>query len=139
MQGTKATPLWLRVVPWGIAYALIGLVTAALSRHAGSGEMQQVWRLLAWALSLGVFAACFFDERSRASGAPATTALRAALSVALGGFVLAAAATVHTLSLGRARVGPQLVALVAWPVLLAIPAFLVALAAAAVLRGKRTA
>ena len=56
--------------------------------------------------------------------------MRAASAVALGGFLLAAAASVHALAAGRARVGPQLVALVAWPLLLAVPAFLVAWAAA---------
>jgi hypothetical protein len=86
-----------------------------------------------------VFAACFASERSRAGGAPVRTALRAALPVALGAFVLAAAATVHALSLGRARVGSQLIALAAWPALVAVPAFLVALVAAAVLRPRRSA
>ena len=127
---------WLRVVLWGLAYAVIGLVTAALSRGAPSGEMKQIWRLAAWALSLGVFAASFGDERSRSGGAPATTALRAALPVALGGFLLAAVATVHSMNVGAGRLVAHLIALLAWPVLLFVPAFLVAWAAAAVLARK---
>ena len=129
--------LWLRVVLWGLAYAGIGVVTAALSRGASSGEMRQIWRLAAWALSLGVFAASFGDERSRSGGAPATTALRAALPVALGGFLLAVWATVHAMSTGAGRFAAHLIALVAWPLLLFVPAFLVAWAAAAVLGRKR--
>lgn len=130
--------LWVRVVAWGIAYFVIGIVTAALSRNPVTGQVRHVWRLAAWALSLGVFAASFGDERSRAGGAPATTALRAALPVALGGFFLAVAATVHSLSSGADRLAAHILALVAWPAMLGVASFLVAWAAAAVLsRMKR--
>jgi len=133
--GTARTRAWPRIVAWGLAYFVIGTVTAALAR----GHGVHAWRLAAWLLSAVAFAAQIWFERIGAGAVPTKTALRAALAVALGGFLLAAWATVHALSGGRARVGAQLVALVAWPVLLAIPAFLAALAAAAVLRGKRTA
>jgi len=133
----KTTPVWVRIALLGVAYFVIGMVTAALAR--GSHAAVAAWRLTAWALSAVVYAAQIWFEVRRSGAAPVGSAVRAAAAVALGGFLLAVAATVHALSLGRARVGPQLVALVAWPVLLAIPAFLVALAAAAVLRPRRTA
>ncbi len=128
--------VWPRIVGLGIAYFVIGTVTAALSRGAPSHELQLVWRWVAWLLSAVVFAAHIWYERYRAGGAPVRTAQRNALAVAVGGFLLAVAATVHTLSLGRARVAPQLIALVVWPVLLAVPAFLVSWAAAAFLPRK---
>jgi len=121
---------WPRVALLGLGYFVIGIATAALSRHAGSSQMKQAWRLAAWALSAVLFAAQILYERIRLGGAAASTALRAALAVAVGGFLLAVAASVHALAGGRARVGPQLVALVAWPVLLAVPAFLIAWAVA---------
>ncbi|MGA2384364.1 MAG: hypothetical protein ABSG61_13115 [Gemmatimonadales bacterium] len=130
--------LWLRVVLWGLAYSVIGVVTAALSRGAPSGEMKQIWRLAAWALSLGVFAASFGDERSRSGGAPPATALRAALPVALGGFLLAVWATVHSMSTGAGRLAAHVIALVAWPAMLGVASFLVGWAAAAVLARKKT-
>jgi len=131
----KARGTWLRIVLWGLAYAVIGFVTAALARDAATGQVRLVWRWAAWLLSAVVFAAQILPERSRGPS-PAWTAWRAALAVAVGGFLLAVSATVHALSAGRARPVPQLIALVAWPVLLAIPAFLVAWAVAAVLARK---
>ncbi|HUK62727.1 MAG TPA: hypothetical protein VLV15_05315, partial [Dongiaceae bacterium] len=75
-------------------------------------------------------------ERSRAGGAPGKTALHTALGVAVGGFLLAAAATVHALSVGTGRLGAYGIALVAWPVLVGVPAFLVAWAVATALRPR---
>lgn len=124
---------WPRVVLWGVAYFVIGIGTAALARGAEAGQMQKVWRLAAWLLSAVAFAAHIWYERYRAGGPPVKTALPNALAVALGGFLLAAAATVHSLSAGVGRLGAYAVALVAWPVLVGVPAFLVALAAAALL------
>lgn len=126
---------WLRIVLWGLGYFVIGFVTAALSR--GAGPMHQAWRWAAWLLSAAAFAAQIWYEQRRLAGPAARAALRAALAVAVGGFLLAVAATVHALSAGRAHVGAQLVALVAWPLLLAVPAFLVAWAAAATLAARK--
>ena len=116
----------------GLAYFVIGVVTVAISRHVASSGLRPT-RLAYWGISAFIFAAHIWYEARRAGGAPARTALRNALAVALGGFLLAVVATVHALSAGRARVCPQLVALVAWPVLLFVPAFLVAWAASAAL------
>ena len=138
MQPEWRSRAWPRIVLWGLAYFVIGLVTAALSRGAGSGPMHQVWRWAAWLLSAIAFAAQIWYEQVRLGGPAARTALRAALAVALGGFLLAVAATVHALSLGRARIAPQLIALVAWPAMLGVASFLVAWAAAAVLARKKS-
>jgi hypothetical protein len=138
--GTEApvSRRWLRAaLLCGIAYVLIGLVTAALARGAGSGQMRQVWRLAAWLVSAALFAAQIWYERFQLGSAPRRTAGHAALAVALGGFVLAAAAAAHSLGAGSGRLGAHIIALVAWPVLLAVPAFLVAWAAAAALALKR--
>jgi hypothetical protein len=127
--------LWLRVVLWGLVYAVIGLATAALARDAATGQVRLLWRWTAWLLSAVVFAAQILPERSRGQS-PAWVAWRAALAVAMGGFLLAVAATVHSMSAGAGRLAAHLVALVAWPVLLAVPAFLVAWAAATALGRK---
>jgi hypothetical protein len=56
--------------------------------------------------------------------------MHTAFGVAIGGFLLAVAATVHAITVGsNTPLGRYLVALVAWPIFTAVPAFLVALAA----------
>lgn len=121
----KAARAWRGIVLLGLAYFVIGFVTAALSRDAGTGHVRLVWRWAAWLLSAVVFAAQIIYERSRGRS-PAGGAWHAALAVAVGGFLLAAWATVHSLSVGAGRLGAHIFALVAWPVLLGVPAFLVA-------------
>jgi hypothetical protein len=121
----------------GIAYFLIGISTAALSRGAASGRMGHLWRLAAWALSAVVFAAHIWHERRSRGAAPAPAAWHAALAVALGGFLLAAASAARAFSAGTGRPGAYGLALVAWPVLVGVPAFVVALLAAFILRKGR--
>jgi len=113
------------IVLTGFAYAAIGLGFSALARQSGPR-----WRFAAWAISAAVFGAHIAYEHIRLRTAARRTALSAALGVALGGLGLAAAATLR--QMGSAGFRPGLViALVAWPLLLGIPAFLVALAATA--------
>jgi hypothetical protein len=121
----------------GLAYFLIGVSTAALSRGAASGRMGHLWRLAAWLLSAIVFAAHIWYESRRRDAPPKPTAWHAALAVALGGFLLAAASAAHALSAGTGRLGAYGIALVAWPVLVGVPAFLVALVAGFALRRGR--
>jgi hypothetical protein len=59
------------------------------------------------------------------------------LAVALGAFGLAAAATVRALLSGTGNMRLHAIALVAWPMLTAVPAFLVAIAVAAVLARRK--
>ena len=132
----QAGRAWPRILAAGLGYFAIGFLTVAISRHVARSGLRPV-RLASWALSALVFGAHIWYEARRAGGVPARTALRNALAVAVGGFLLAVVATVHALSAGSARVVPQLLALVAWPVLLGMPAFLVAWGAAATLGGKR--
>ena len=127
---------WPRIVLVGVGYFAIGFVTAALSRGAGAGPMHLGWRWVAWLLSAAAFAAQIWYDRVRLGAPAARAALRAAEAVAVGGFLLAAAATVHSMSTGADRLAAHLIALVAWPGLLFVPAFLVAWALAAVLARK---
>jgi len=114
-----------------IAYVAIGVVFAALARSAG-GEQVRLWRLAAWVASAAVAAAQIGYEHYRIGSSPRPTALHAAGAVALGAFGLALAANIHSLLAASGQRAP-LLALVAWPVITAVPAFLGALAVAAVL------
>ena len=122
---------WVRALLLvAVAYAAIGIVFARLAVDANH---VRVWRLAAWLVSAVVAAAHIWYEQYRLGSAPRPTALHAAGAVALGAFGLALAANVHWLFAGTHGQRPPLLALPVWPVVTALPAFLAALAIAAVL------
>lgn len=130
------TPTFSAPTPWvraalllAVVYAFVGIVFAVPATHV------QAWRLAAWGVSVVAYAAHIAYERFRLRDSPATAAVHVALAVALGAFGLAVGANVHSLATGS---GSQhrpllLLALAIWPVITALPAFVVALAASAVL------
>src|SRR5438552_3587861 len=122
--------LWVRaMILVAVAYVAIGIVFAALAADANHVRL---WRLAAWLASAAVAAAHIGYEHYLRSS-PRPTALHAAGAVALGAFGLALAANIHWLVAGTHGQRPPLLALPVWPVVTALPAFLAALAIAAVL------
>lgn len=111
------------VILLGVGYALVGIVFAVPASHA------QAWRWAAWLVSGVGYAAHIAYERVRLHYAPGLAALHVACAVALGAFGLAVGANIHSLSTGSTGQHQQLLllSLVIWPVMTAIPAFLVAL------------
>ena len=136
---------WLRAVLLvGVVYLVVGVTFATLAGRSGSGQMRGVWRLVAWVVSAAAFAAHIGYEHFRLRHPPRRTALHAALAAALGAFGLAVAANVHRYSAASndQRSFGLTLALVAWPALCGLPAFVVALAAAsglALVRRRRLA
>jgi hypothetical protein len=126
---------------WAWIAAIVGAVYAAIGlwfpNPASPSEQQFAWRLAAWIVSGVVFAGHIAWEQLGSRSPVRATALRAALAAALGAFLLAAVAAVRAWVHGSERLVLHAIALVAWPLLVAIPAFLVALAAAAVLARVR--
>jgi len=114
------------------SYVVIGVVFAALAKPADANHVR-MWRLAAWLASAALAAAHIGYEHYRLGASPRTTALHAAGAVALGAFGLALAANVHWLAAGSPGQRAPLLALPIWPVVTAPPAFLGALAAAALL------
>jgi hypothetical protein len=114
----------LRVVLLGAAYALIGIVFAVPATHV------YAWRRAAWVVSALLYTAHIAYERFRLQNSPGSAALHVACAVALGAFALAIGANIHSLFSGSAHQHRQLLVLSLgiWPVMLALPAFLVALA-----------
>jgi hypothetical protein len=106
----------------GLAYAGIGVAFAWPTTHI------QMWRLGAWVLSAGLYGAHILYERIGLRNAPRSAAQQVGSAVALGAFGLAAAANIHSLSVGAS--GRQrsllLIALVVWPIITGVPAFLLA-------------
>jgi lysylphosphatidylglycerol synthetase-like protein (DUF2156 family) len=123
-MGESPRKSWVRtVVLLGIGYALVGIVFAVPTTHV------QAWRLAAWAVSAVGYATHIAYERFRLQNSPGSAALHVAFAVALGAFGLAVGANIHSLSTGSANQHRQLLllSLGIWPVITAIPAFLVAL------------
>lgn len=131
----NATPRqrWLSVaIVIGILYGVVGIVFALPANDA------RVWRLAAWAVSGALYAIHIGLENFRYGNRALAAASHIAAAVAVGGFVLASAATIHRL----ATISPTpywkfLVALVAWPLITATPAFVAALLMSMVLERLR--
>ena len=113
----------------GVVYAFVGIVFAMPASHV------KVWRLAAWVVSAFAYMAHICYERFRLRNSPRSAALHVALAVALASFGLAVGANIHSLSVGSTSEHRRLLllALALWPILTALPAFLVALGASWVL------
>jgi hypothetical protein len=119
---------WVRAsLLFGVAYFVIGRVFTLPANNV------HAWRLAAWALSGVAYAAHIGYEHFRLRNSPRSTALHAAVAVAIGALALAVAGMIHSLSTTAAIRPAWLVALVVWPAVTAVPAFLGALVAAAML------
>jgi len=129
-MGESPRRSWVRMaLLLGIGYALVGILFAVPAAHV------QAWRLAAWAVSAIGYAAHIAYERFRLRNAPGPAALHVAFAVALGAFGLAVGANIHSLSSGSTSQHRQLLllALGIWPVMTALPAYLVAFGTSAVL------
>jgi hypothetical protein len=125
---TPGRNAWVRAALLaGVAYFSIGRGFALPSSHV------REWRLAAWLVSGVVYAAHIAYEHFRLRDSPRLTALRVAMGVAIGGFTLAVAAMMHSLSNASAIRPAWLLALVLWPAFTALPAFVGALVAGIVL------
>ena len=138
---TAGNERWLpRAALIGLVYLVVGITFAALSHASGTSQMRVAWRLGAWLASAAVFSAHTFYEHARRRHTPPTAAFHVALAVALGALALAVAADARAHWAASSQPRPlATAALVVWPVVSAVPAFLVALAIAAVLARRRRA
>ncbi len=105
----------------GIGYAIVGIAFAIPATHV------QAWRLAAWVASAIGYGAHIAHECLVLAHSPGRAAAHVAAGVALGAFGLAVGANLHALSAGAtAHRHLLLLALGIWPIMTAIPAFLVA-------------
>ncbi len=120
----------------GGVYLAVGFTSAVLARAAASDQMRFIWRSSAFIISGVVFAAHIAHEHFRLGSRARPAAWHASGAVALGAFSLALAANIHDLGSASGYRPRMLIALVAWPLLTAVPAFVVALVVTAVLGVK---
>jgi len=111
----------------GAVYLLVGRVSTLPEDNVG------MWRITAWAISAALFTAHFWYEHFRLRTAYRPAALHIAAAVAIGAFGLAVAGMIRSLSTAGTLRPVWLLALVLWPAITAVPAFLVALAGGAIL------
>jgi len=129
---------WLStVILVGVLYFAIGIASIALAGAAASNQMQFFWRLFAFVISAVVFASHIAHEHFRLRNTERSTAWHGAVAVAFGAFALALKANIHDLGSASGYRPRMLVALVAWPLLTAVPAFIIALVVAAGLTLRR--
>ena len=123
---------WVRAaLLLGGVYFLIGRVFALPADHV------QAWRLAAWMVSGGAYAAHIWYEHFKLRNSPRLTAVHVAVAVAIGAFALAVAGMIHSLSTASTIRPAWLLALVLWPAFTAVPVFIGALVAGAVLSRLR--
>jgi hypothetical protein len=129
MVATVRQPWFWVVILVGVIYALVGIIFALPAGHV------RIWRLAAWVASGVVYAIHVGYEGLRFRNSSVQVALHVASAAALGGFGLALAAVMHSLSAATTRHHQQLllVALGAWPIITGVPAFLVGLVASGLL------
>jgi hypothetical protein len=123
---------WFRaVILLGAVYAVFGIAFAAFAGSAGSNSMRETWNRLGFLASAVAFVIHIGYEHFRLRNSPLTTASHVSIAVALGAFALALSANVHGYRVGSSNQRLLAFALIAWPAITAIPAFVVALVAAA--------
>jgi hypothetical protein len=110
------------VILTGIAYALVGVVFALPTTHL------RTWRFSAWGVSAAIYAAHVAHEHFKLKQTPRSGSLHVGLAAGLGAFGLAVSANIHALIVTSSHQQHMLllIALVAWPVVVFVPAYLVA-------------
>lgn len=112
----------------GALYLTIGIGFARLSAPSVF-----FWRRMAWIVSAMVYAAHIGYERFRAGSSQQETALHVAVGAGIGALGLAASAVTHSWLTGLGNMRLLRFALVVWPLMTGVAAYLVALASTAVL------
>lgn len=118
---------WISSLLISFLYPAIGIVSAMLAGAAASGQMRFIWRLSAFVGSAAVLAVHTAYERVRLRSTARLTAWHTSAAVALGAFWLALIANVHDLGSAAGYRPKMLIALAAWPLITAVPAFFAAL------------
>lgn len=115
---------------FGMVYLAVGV---AFPNPPASDKTQFIWRLGAWLTAALAFAIHIGLEHFGFRNSPSRTALHVSAAVSLGAFALAVAANIHAFRTGAGNQRLLVLALVIWPIIAGVPAFMVALFAAAVL------
>lgn len=118
----------VRIILIGVVYAVVGIAFGELANLASSEQVRFTWRLGAWIASATVYGAHIWYEHFRLNYSPRETSLNAGMAVGIGALLLAVAALAHALTVpAHAPFRLHLLAIVLWPIIASVPAFVVAL------------
>jgi hypothetical protein len=118
----------------GVIYCLDGIVFGMFAGWSKSHTMAIVWRLASWLTCAVLFAVHIWYEHYRFSNSPRKTALHTSSAAGIGAFGLAVAANIHAQFVSSANQILLALSLVIWPILTALPAFIVALVITSILQ-----
>ncbi len=111
-----------------VVYFVAGILFGTLAGQAASHQVLVAWRWTAWVVSAAAFGAHIAYEQVRLRSSPRITALHVSSAAGLGAFALAVAANVHAQIASAHQHSLALaLSLAIWPVITALPAFVVAL------------
>ena len=123
------------VQPWlkaallaAVLYPAVGIGFAFLDSYAEPSRIR-FWRLTAWLVSAIVFSAHLVYEQ-RWNPSPLRTASHTSMAVALGAFILACWILAHARVINASQGPLAPLALILFPLLTGLPAFVIALVAA---------
>ena len=111
---------------FAIAYPVVGVAFAVPANATATHGIRFGWRLAAWLVSAAIFATHIWYERAR-DRKPLLSALHVAIAVATGALLLAVWINVRR---------PAPLALVLFPLVTGVPAFVVAFVAAIVIKRR---
>jgi len=121
----------------GAVYFVFGVAFAAFASWSASNSMRVTWNRLGFLASAVAFGVHIAYEHFRLRNSALITASHVSIAVGLGAFALAVNANIHGHRVGTGNQRLLAFALVAWPVITAVPAFMVAIVAAAGLGLRR--
>lgn len=123
-----------------IVYPVVGITFAVLDNQSASSPIR-IWRLAAWFVSAAAFGVHLVYEHLRLRTSPLRAALHTSVAVAVGAFLLAVWVNLHGHWVASSHQSPLApLALVLFPLVTGVPAFVVALVAVTILarvRGRR--
>src|SRR4030095_4170719 len=127
--------LWREaVLLTGVFYCTVGIAFTTFGSWSSSNRGVVAWRIASFVVSLVAFAIHIGYEHFSVVNRPPIVALHTSLAVAFGGFLLALAANINSFRVANSKHGLLALALIIWPVMTGIPAFVVALITAAGLK-----
>lgn len=131
---TKEPPWWRAALLAALFYLAAGLLFGELASRTSSGAV--AYRRAAWLISAAAFFAHVRFERFRLASPPSRAAAHVTWGAAAGASLLAAAALSRAIATGTGRPVLLALSLILWPLIVALPAFLVALALGHLMRRR---
>jgi hypothetical protein len=124
MSQTKRSKYIKLIISFGLIYLVIGILSALITNPMEPTGMQTSLRLLALALAIAAFVYHIRLELFKSNNSILRTALYAAIATAIGTFLLAVMANIHSILTAAENKDQLPLALIVWPAVTGLLAFL---------------